>query len=117
MMMAMARAAKITAKGLARPRRRLSSPGRANMPAPKMPLMTRAVIVQRPIDRTKVIVRPTGAAHCTTRSKMDKGLLMKYPRYTHHRVNERYCRVKAIEDGKPCLRALVNFYFTSFVSC
>src|SRR5215475_14618898 len=76
MMMAMARAAKITAKGLARPRRRLSSPGRANMPAPKMPLMTRAVIVQRPIDRTKVIVRPTGAADFTTRSKIDKGLLV-----------------------------------------
>src|SRR5262249_25169141 len=49
--------ARIIAKGLARPSSRVSSLGRPKIPAPTMQLMTRAVIAQRPIDRTKAIVR------------------------------------------------------------
>src|ERR1700722_19051455 len=49
------RAPRMIAKGLARPSRRVSSAGRPNTPLPMMVLMTRAVIVQRPIDRTSGI--------------------------------------------------------------
>src|SRR4029077_20141362 len=51
MMMATPRAPRMMAKGLARPSRRVSSAGKPNTPLPMMVLMTRAVIVQRPIDR------------------------------------------------------------------
>src|SRR5580700_9192902 len=50
-MTATPRAPRMMAKGLARPSRRVSSAGRPNTPLPMMVLMTRAVIVQRPIDR------------------------------------------------------------------
>src|ERR1700732_2774312 len=55
MMMPPPRAPRMMAKGLARPSRRVSSAGRPNTPLPMMVLMTRAVIVQRPIDRTSGI--------------------------------------------------------------
>src|ERR1700730_15262154 len=55
MMMATPRAPTMMAKGLARPSRRVSSAGKPNTPLPMMVLMTRAVIVQRPIDRTSGI--------------------------------------------------------------
>src|SRR6516162_7338200 len=58
-MTAMPSAATIIAIGLARPSKRVTSPGRPNIPPPMMQLMTKAVIVQRPIDRTKAIVRLT----------------------------------------------------------
>jgi hypothetical protein len=54
-----ATAAKSIANGLARPSRRLSSPGMANTLPPIVELMNRAVNVQRPIERTKAIIRLT----------------------------------------------------------
>src|SRR5262249_30696873 len=57
----MPKAAKITANGLARPSKRVSSPGTPNMPLPMTLLITNAVIVQRPMDRTNAIVSPHAA--------------------------------------------------------
>src|SRR5882762_7957678 len=74
-MIAIATAAKIIAKGLARPRRRLSSPGSANGPLPIRELTTTAVIVQRPIDLTNAIVHLTrrgGVYHGTTARILDR---------------------------------------------
>src|SRR6266699_3203800 len=65
MIMATPSVAKITAIGIARPRRRLSSPGRPNMPPPMMQLITRAAIVQRPIERMNAIAHLTQWEKCT----------------------------------------------------
>src|SRR5215472_3063541 len=77
-MTAMPSAATIIAIGLARPSKRVTSPGRPNIPPPMMQLMTKAVIVQRPIDRTKAIVRLTSWSevyhHCRTSAQSDQSL-------------------------------------------
>jgi len=61
-------AATSMAIGLAQPSNRMSSEGNPKMLAPIMELMTRAIIVQRPIDRIKGTPAPReGSAQCSTK--------------------------------------------------
>jgi hypothetical protein len=74
---AIVQAAKIIAKGLALPRRRVSSLGRPNIPLPIMQLMTRAVIVQRPIDLTNAMVHLAGDGKSSTETIWSLPVLSK----------------------------------------